>query len=52
MSEKSAITYTVLHLRFKMQVPPGVWLAQSREAATIIASLCGIFACDIQNQTP
>src|SRR5215468_10777494 len=39
MSEKSA---AVLHLRFKLRVPPGAVLAQSREAATIIASVEGL----------
>ena len=42
MSEKSATTYTVLHLRFKLRVPPSLLLAQSREAATIIASVQGL----------
>jgi hypothetical protein len=42
MSEKSCITYTVLHLRFKLRVPPDVLLAKSREAATIIASVEGL----------
>src|SRR5215471_1581475 len=42
MSEKSATTYTVLQLRFKLRVPPDVLLAQSREAATIIASVEGL----------
>ena len=42
MSEKSATTYTVLHLRFKLRVPPDVFLAQSREAATVIASVEGL----------
>ena len=42
MSEKSAATYTVLHLRFKLRVPPHVLLAHSREAATIIASVEGL----------
>ena len=42
MSEKSATPYTVLHLRFKLRVPPDVFLAQSREAATIIASVEGL----------
>jgi hypothetical protein len=41
MSANSA-TYTVLHLRFKLRVPPNVLLAHSREAATIIASLEGL----------
>ena len=42
MSQKSATTYTVLHLRFKLRVPPSVLLAQSRKAATIIASVEGL----------
>jgi hypothetical protein len=42
MSEKSATTYTVLHLRFKLRVPPDVFLAKSQEAATVIASLEGL----------
>jgi len=42
MSEKSATTYTVLHLRFKLRVPPDVLLAHSREAANIIASVEGL----------
>jgi Putative mono-oxygenase ydhR len=42
MSEKSATTYTVLHLRFKLQVPPEVLLAECGEAATVIASVEGL----------
>jgi len=42
MSENSTNAYTVLHLRFKLRVPPGVLLAHSREAATIIASVEGL----------
>jgi hypothetical protein len=42
MSEKSTTTYTVLHLRFKLRVPPRVLLAHSREAASIIASVEGL----------
>jgi hypothetical protein len=42
MSEKSAASYTVLHLRFKLRVPPDVLLAHSREAAAIIASVEGL----------
>ena len=42
MSEKNATTYTVLHLRFKLRVPPHVVLAHSREAATTIASVEGL----------
>ena len=42
MSEKSATTCTVLQLRFKLRIPPEVLLAQSREAATTIASAEGL----------
>jgi len=42
MSEKSGTTYTVLHLRFKLRVPPEVLLSHSREAANIIASVEGL----------
>lgn len=42
MSEKSATTHTVLHLRFKLRVPPDVLLAKSREAANVIASVEGL----------
>jgi hypothetical protein len=42
MSDKSAIPYTVLHLRFKLRVPPDAMLANSREAATDIASVEGL----------
>jgi hypothetical protein len=42
MPEKSTTTYTVLHLRYKLRVPPDVLLAQSREAATLIASIEGL----------
>jgi hypothetical protein len=42
MSEKSVTNYTVLHLRFKLRVPPDVLLAHSRNAATIIASVEGL----------
>ena len=42
MSEKSATTYTVLHVRIKLRVPPRVLLAQSREAASAIASVEGL----------
>jgi hypothetical protein len=42
MSEKSATTYTVLHLRFKLRLQPGAFLAHSREAATVIASVQGL----------
>ena len=42
MSEKSATTYTVLHLRFKLRVPPHGLLTHSREVATTIASVEGL----------
>jgi hypothetical protein len=42
MSEKSANTYTLLHLRFKLRVPPTVALVQCREAAHVIASVEGL----------
>ena len=42
MVEKSTANYTVLHLRFKLRVPPGMLIAQSREAASIIASVEGL----------
>jgi hypothetical protein len=42
MSEKSATNYTVLHLRFKLRVSPRVLLAQSQEAAAIVASVEGL----------
>jgi len=42
MSEKAAITYTVLHLRFKLRVSPPVLLAHSQEAASIISSVEGL----------
>jgi len=42
MSEKSATTYTVLHLRFQLRVPPHVLLPHSREVATTIASVEGL----------
>lgn len=42
MSEKSNVNYTVLHLRFKLRVAPDVFLARSRDAATIIASAEGL----------
>jgi hypothetical protein len=42
MSEKSAITYTVLQLRFKLRMPPDVFLTHSREAASVIASVEGL----------
>jgi hypothetical protein len=42
MSEKSATTYTVLHLRFKLRIPPDVLLAKRQEAATAIASVEGL----------
>jgi len=42
MSEKSSATYTVLHLRFKLRVPPDVLLDHCRRAATTIASVEGL----------
>jgi len=42
MSEKSATNYTVLHLRFKLRIPPRDFLAHSREAVNIIASIEGL----------
>jgi hypothetical protein len=42
MSEKSATASTILHLRFKLRVPPDVLLAKSREAANVIASVEGL----------
>ena len=42
MPAKSATNYTVLHMRLKLRVPPDVFLAKSRGAATIIASVEGL----------
>jgi Putative mono-oxygenase ydhR len=42
MSDNSPYTYTALHLRFKLRVPPRVFLGHSRQAATIIASVEGL----------
>jgi len=42
MSENSASPYTLLHLRFKLRVPPRASVAHSREAATTIASIDGL----------
>jgi len=42
MSEKNGKAYAVLHLRFKLRVPPSLLLAQSRDAATMIASVEGL----------
>jgi hypothetical protein len=42
MPDNSSPTYAVLHLRFKLQVPTDVLLAQSREAAKAIASVEGL----------
>jgi len=42
MLEKSATAYIVLHLHFKLRVPPDDLLAHSREAATVIASVKGL----------
>jgi Putative mono-oxygenase ydhR len=42
MSEKSQTTSTILHLRFKLRVPPDVILGHSRERACNIASVEGL----------
>jgi hypothetical protein len=42
MSEERPTNYTILHLRFKLRIPPDVLLAQSQEAAAIIASVQGL----------
>lgn len=42
MSEKNSPAYIVLHLRFKLRVPPHEFLAHSRVAATRIASADGL----------
>ena len=42
MSDKSATAYTILHLRFKLRVPPDILLGHSRDAANIIASVEGL----------
>jgi hypothetical protein len=42
MSENSSPTFAVLHLRFKLQVPPHVLLAHSRKAAETITSAEGL----------
>jgi hypothetical protein len=42
MSEKIATSYVVLQLRFKLRVPPSAFLADSREAVNIIASIEGL----------
>ena len=42
MSETSAGTYAVLHLRFKLRVPPSALLAHSQDAAAIIARVKGL----------
>jgi len=42
MSENQTKACTILQLRFKLRVPPSVFLARSREAATTIASLRGL----------
>jgi hypothetical protein len=42
MSEKSANSYAVLHLSFKLRVPPAVLLAESREASSFIATIEGL----------
>ena len=42
MSETSSTPYAVLHLRFKLCVPPDVFLAHSQQAATVIAAAEGL----------
>ena len=42
MPHKRSTTYAVLHLRFKLRVPPEVLLAECGEAATVIASAEGL----------
>lgn len=42
MSEETHPTYIVLHLRFKLRVPPHEFLAHSREAAAVIRSVEGL----------
>jgi hypothetical protein len=42
MSEKSATNYTLLHLRFKLRVPPDVLVTHSREAAAAISAVEGL----------
>jgi hypothetical protein len=42
MPQNTSPSYTVLHLRFKLQVPPDALLSQSRHAAATIASIPGL----------
>jgi hypothetical protein len=42
MSEKSASTLTILHMRLKLRIPANVFLSHSREAAIKIASVQGL----------
>lgn len=42
MSQKTSPGCAVLHLRFKLRVPPDVVLAHSREAANKVASVDGL----------
>jgi hypothetical protein len=42
MSEESVTTYAVLHLRIKLRVSPPALLAQSREVASVAASVGGL----------
>jgi hypothetical protein len=42
MSEKNATPNILLHVRFKLRVPPDVLLAKSREAASFIATVEGL----------
>jgi putative monooxygenase ydhR len=42
MSQKRATAYAILHLRFKLRASPAVFLANSGEAATRIATVEGL----------
>jgi Putative mono-oxygenase ydhR len=42
MLEKSVTTFTLLHLRSKLRVPPRALLAKNREIANIITSVEGL----------
>jgi hypothetical protein len=42
MSEESSTPYSLLHLRFKLRVPPENMLAHSRGAAAAIALVQGL----------
>jgi hypothetical protein len=42
MPQKSSTTCAVLHLRFKLRVPPKLLLSECGEAASVIASVEGL----------